>query len=215
MGAYGSERLRVPHTVIQAIPNYGQMTPRPMASITQPPAEVAKPSRAPLLIVLALFAVVLLGGGVLWAVKGQKPIAATDPPTPPSATSAAPTTGEGPGSAAFTLTIDSAPPGATVSEGENVLGTTPVKVAIDRASVASAPRTFVVLKDGFAPSHVVQGPSSDNVRSVVSLAALAPEAPSAVKSRPPAIVKPGAQATAAPKPTPSATGPGLDIRLKR
>jgi serine/threonine-protein kinase len=222
MLGYGGERLRVPHTVIQPIPGYAQMTPPPTASSAHPPmptmAEPSRPSRARLVIALAVLPPLLLGAGLFW--KMRTPAASTTETTPSgSATtgagSSANPTARGPASAAFTLTIDSAPPGATVSEGENALGTTPVKVAIDRASVASAPRTFVVMKDGFAPSHVVQGPSTDNVRSVVSLAALAPEAPSAVKSRPPGGAKTGGQAATAPKPTSSATGPGLDIRLKR
>ena len=214
MRGYSGEQLRVGHTVVQPIPGYAQMTPRPMSLATQPPlevpAEAPKRSRAPLLVALAFLAAVLIGGGIYWK-RPTGPTAGVETGPPASANTPA---GEGPGNAAFTLTIDSAPPGATVSEGENALGTTPVKVAIDRASVASGPRTFVVIKEGFAPSHVVQGPSTDNVRSVVSLAALAPEAPSAVKSRPPAG-KPGAQAATPPKPTSSATGPGLDIRLKR
>jgi hypothetical protein len=128
-----------------------------------------------------------------------------------------------PSGAAFTLTIDSAPPGAIVTEGESVVGVTPVKVAIDRAAVASSPRTFVVMKDGFTPSRLVQGPSDDNVRSVVSLAPspLAPEGSSAVKSRPPSGGKPALQAAGTPPAKPTATaaatanGPGMDIRLKR
>ena len=121
--------------------------------------------------------------------------------------------------AAFTLTIDSAPGGATVTEGENVLGETPVKISVDRASIAAGPRTFLVKKDGFSPAQVVQGASIDNVHSMSSLAALAPEASSAVKSRPPLVGKPVAQGPASAKPPANAaappTGPGLDIRLKR
>jgi hypothetical protein len=126
--------------------------------------------------------------------------------------------------AAFTLTIDSAPPGATVSEGDNVLGETPLKVAIDRASVAAGPRTFVVAKEGFAPSKVTQGASYESVRSVVSLAPAVPAAPegsAAVKSRPPSGGRPAGPGSGAPPAKPPVTaaapptGPGTDIRLKR
>ena len=221
------DHLRVPPTMVQAIPGYAQMTPRPMAA-PAPPPEVAKPTRAPLVLALLMMAVIGVGGGIYWktthAHGGDGALASSSAGT-----------GEGSGvngsngangvngtNAAFTLTIDSAPPGATVSEGENVLGETPVKVAIDRASVSSAPRTFVITKDGFAPSHLVQGPSADNVRSVVSLApSSAADAAASAKVRPPATAKPVAQtggpATAKPTATATATanGPGLDIRLKR
>jgi serine/threonine-protein kinase len=226
--AYSGEQLRVPHTIVQAIPSYAQMTPRPMASPTQPPPAPASTSSRPTVIAIAvgLAIAAALMGGVLWTrAHAQKPETIAGPST---ATANPATSNDGPGatgaSAAFTLTIDSAPPGATVSEGENVLGVTPLKVAIDRASVSSAPRTFVVMKEGFAPSHLVQGPSDDNVRSVVSLAEgrspLAPDGSSAVKSRPPNGGKPVAQATGTPPPKPTATATAngtreTDIRLKR
>jgi serine/threonine protein kinase len=223
-GTYGGEQLRVPHTIIQAIPSYAQMTPRPMASATHPPPPPANTSAKPTVIAITIgLAVACLLVGVFWSrTHGGKPVA-TEANGTPSATAA----GDAPGTgAAFTLTIDSTPPGAIVTEGEHVLGVTPLKVSIDRASVSTAaPRTFGVGKEGFATSHVVQGPSDDNVRSVVSLAAapLAPDGSSTVKSRPPNGGKPVAQAggtppakpTAEPRPTATANGPGLDIRLKR
>ena len=221
--SYHGEQLRVPLTMVQAIPGYAQMTPRPMAA-PAPPPEVAKPTRAPLVLGLLFLAIAGVGAGIYY--KTTKAHGGDA-----SITSSTVATGEAAGAggaggatgatAAFTLTIDSAPPGATVMEGENVLGETPVKVAIDRASVSSAPRTFVITKDGFAPSHLVQGPSTDNVRSVVSLAAVTTaDAATSAKVRPPGG-KPIAQATAAPTAKPTATaattanGPGLDIRLKR
>jgi serine/threonine protein kinase len=234
--AYHADQMRVPPTMVQAIPNYAQMaqmTPRPMAAPTYPP-EPAKPTRAPLVLALLFVAIAGVGAGIYY--KSTRPHGGDGATTSGSGASGA--TGDATGAggaggaagatAAFTLTIDSAPAGATVMEGENVLGETPVKVAIDRASVSAFPRTFVITKDGFAPSHLVQGPSLDNVRSVVSLAPAAAAASSAGadastsagKIKTPGG-KPVAQATGTPtaKPTATApttaTGPGLDIRLKR
>ena len=157
-----------------------------------PSMQERKPSRAPLLFGIGVVLLGLLGGGAYWA---RARAASTTATTTAGTGAARPGTGTGAPAvdAAFTLTIDSAPPGATVSEGENVLGETPLKVAIDRASVSAAPRTFVITKEGFAPSRLAQGPSYENVRSVVSLApavALAPDGSSAVKSRPPSGGKP-------------------------
>jgi serine/threonine-protein kinase len=222
-------QLRVPPTVVAQIPSYvAQLTPRPIEASTLPSMHEQKPSRAPLLLV-GLALLLLLGGGAYWARSRTPGTTATTAGTGvgTAAGGAGGGTGASAADAAFTLTIDSAPPGATVSEGENVLGETPLKVAIDRASVAQLPRTFVITKEGFAPSRLTQGPSYESVRSMVSLApavALAPDASSAVKSRPPGGGKPVAVATGTPPARPTATaaapdrpapGPGTDIRLKR
>lgn len=212
------EQLRVPHTVVAPIPNVAHLTPHPMAASARPIAEPSR-SKVPLFVVLALLVTAGVGAGAYVKLKPQPVVTITAPTTTTPETAATST----PSSAAFTLTIESVPPGATVSEGENTLGETPLKIAVDRASVSSAPRTFVVMKTGFAPSHVVQGPSSDSVTSMVSLAPLAAEAASAVKSRPANGGRPGAQAAGtAPKATATAAQPangangnGLDIRLKR
>ena len=221
-------QLRVPPTMVAPIPSYvAQLTPRPIASSTLPARDDQKPSRAPLVLGIGVVLLGLLGGGAYWARARTASTTATT-----TATGTATATGTGAGAAAggatveaaFTLTIESAPAGATVSEGENTLGVTPLPVAIDRTSVANGPRTFVITKEGFAPSKVVQGPSYESVRTVVSLApavALAPDGSSAVKSRPPSGGKPAAVAAGTPpaKPTATAaapaTGPGTDIRLKR
>jgi serine/threonine protein kinase len=231
--SFQGEQMRVPPTMVQAIPGYAQMTPRPMAAPTFPP-EPAKPTRAPLVLALLFVTIAGVGAGLYY--KSTRPHGGDAATTSGSVatgdtTGAAGAGGAAGSAAAFTLTIDSAPPGATVMEGDNVLGETPVKVAIDRASVSASPRTFVITKDGFAPSHLVQGPSLDNVRSVVSLAAVptstssagaGADASTAGKTKPPGG-KPIAQVTGTPtaKPTATATttatatGPGLDIRLKR
>ncbi len=221
------QQSRVPPTMVAQIPSYvAQLTPRPIASSTMPAVQTAPPSRAPAVIAITVVLLCLLGGTAYWARARSTSTTATTagPGTSAAAGGASATGGAAPVDAAFTLTIDSAPAGATVTEGENVLGETPLKVAIDRASVASGPRTFVVTKEGFAPSKVVQGPSYESVRSVVSLApavGLAPDGSSAVKSRPPSGGKPAGTATGTPPAKPPATAaapataPGSDIRLKR
>ena len=210
------EGLRVPHTVIAPIPNMAQMTPRPMEAPVDAPYSgqmaAAAPSSSRIIIIAAglLGACMILGFVVLsrqlHSQGGSPPL---DKPADTAASTPAP----------FTLTIESQPAGATVSEGDKVLGDTPCNVTIERASIAGGPRTFVLKKDGFAPSQVVQGASTDNVHSVVALAPLAPEVPSAVKSRPPASGKPVAQGPPPVKPpaTPAGaqTGTAPDIRLKR
>ena len=223
---YHGEPLRVPLTVIQPIPGYAQMTPRPMAAPAFPP-EAARASRAPLVLGLLVVAILGVGAGIYW--KTTRPHGGDASLTSSSAVGSPGTGAAGNGdpaaSAAFTLTIESAPASATVSEGDNLLGETPVKIAIDRASVSTTPRTFVITKDGFVPSRLVQGPSPDSVRSVVSLAPAAgttavDPSPSA-KVKPTGTAKPVAQGTGAStaKPTvtaaTTATQPGLDIRLKR
>lgn len=225
---YAGEQLRVPHTVVAPIPNLAQLTPAPMAATAPPPVEQGRGSKAAVFVVLALLLAAGIGTGAYLKLRPQPVALAPVTPVSGDATSQSGSLAAGgasstPASAAFTLTIESVPPGASVSEGENILGETPVKVAIDRASVSTTPRTFVVLKTGFAPSHVVQGPSNDSVTSMVSLAPLAADAPSAVKSRPGNGGKPGAQAAGTPpKPTATAVAPsnggngaGTDIRLKR
>ena len=213
---------RVPPTMVAPIPSYiAQLTPRPLAASTMPSMQDPKPSRAPAIVGVAVLLLCLVGGGAYWARMRSPSVTAT---TAGTGTVAATGTAPAPVDAAFTLTLDSAPPGATVSEGDNVLGETPLKVAIDRASVASGPRTFVLTKEGFAPSKVTQGASYESVRSVVSLAPVVPLAPdgsSAVKSRPPSGGKPAGPASGTPPAKPPATaaapatGPGTDIRLKR
>jgi serine/threonine protein kinase len=223
-GGYHGEPLRVPPTMIQPIPSYAQMTPRPMAAPALPP-DAAPPSRAPLILALLMVVTFGVGAGIYW--KTTRPHGRDASLTSSSGVGVGGAAGSGDPAvaAAFTLTIDSAPGGATVTEGDNVLGETPVKVAIDRASVSTTPRTFVITKEGFVPSRLVQGPSADSIRSVVSLAPVAGapgvEATSSAKVKPTATAKPVAQGTGATTAKPTATaantgnGPGLDIRLKR
>ena len=185
----------IPPTIVGVLPAAATVA---LATSEPPAPRDARPPRragAPLLLLLLIGLVVLgVAAGFAWTLR-PRPLVITKvsvSATPPLAP-------------AFVLTIESAPLGATVTEGERGLGVTPLEVTIDRASVVAAPRTFTISKEGFAPTLVVQGPSSENARSTTALAPLPPQPSASAKPRPTATVK----ATA---PTPTGT---TDIRLKR
>jgi serine/threonine-protein kinase len=182
------------------------LTPRPMSTSARP-VTVPPPSKAP--IAIAIIAAVVLAGA---AVLGITFVRSKGPAGTTTATTA---TGEvkpaDPGrveAASFSLALESSPSGATVMEGDQVLGTTPMTVNIERSSVTSSSRTFVLKKDGYVSGSVVQGPSDANVKSAV---ALAPEPTATVKSSPP---KPGGIKVQPPPPVKPPPGPS-DIRLNR
>jgi serine/threonine-protein kinase len=100
--------------------------------------------------------------------------------------------------AAFKLTIESTPLGAQVVESGRVIGATPLTLSIDRSSVASAPRSFVVRHSGYFPYSLQQGSSDEDVRFVAALVpepsvteepAPAPSAAPPVEVAPPAAVR--------------------------
>jgi len=137
-----------------------------------------------------------------WAVQrpatrepATAPLASPGSPVPIAtpATLAAPT----PTSVVFTLQIDSKPAAAEVFDGERLLGTTPLQVSVDSATVAQAPRSFSVRKAGYLPYTIVQGASTKDARVLAELAAeplLAAPRPSAKK--PPATKPPSTGAKA-------------------
>jgi serine/threonine-protein kinase len=196
------DRLKVPHTIVAPV---GSLTPRPMEApaMPAPPAR----SRAPLVVAI-LGPLLIAAGAVVWLFALRPRASTTVPPvaatSAPSGSAASPPN-EAP--AAFTLSIDSSPAGATVYENDQALGPTPFQMNVTNESVTAHPRTFIVKKEGYADFSVVQGPSRDAVKSMVTLA---PEPHDPVKSRPkPAGVPPTAKPAATPAPT------GLDIRIKR
>jgi len=97
-----------------------------------------------------------------------------------------------------------------VLEGDQLLGTTPVQVTIDRTSVQSAPRRFVLRLDGYAPYTVLQGDSTTTVESVALLVASAPPAASGSAAVPPRRTP----RSPAARPT-STSRPDTDIKLTR
>jgi hypothetical protein len=108
----------------------------------------------------------------------------------------------------FVLVLDSTPQGADVLEGDQMIGTTPVQVTIDRASVDSGARRFVLRLDGYAPYTLLQGDSTTTVESIALLVALAPPAASGSGAAQPRR----APRPPAPHPTPR---PDTDIKLSR
>jgi serine/threonine protein kinase len=135
-----------------------------------------------------------------------------------TASASAPVTASAPVATHFTLTLESTPTGADVREAGVLLGQTPLEVPIDDALAKSAPRSFTLSKEGFAPFTIVQGPSDVSVKIVTPLAAMAtaPAASSAaaIDAAPPPTT-PRRNGGPAPRPTATATHPDLDIRMTR
>ncbi len=96
---------------------------------------------------------------------------------------------------AFTLMIDSLPPGADVIENGRRLGSTPMQLSIENEVARATPRQITVQRPGYLPYSIVQGPSDGNVRIV---ATLSPEAPQPAT---PTVVAPPTP----PAPTPAVT----------
>jgi serine/threonine protein kinase len=144
---------------------------------------------------LALF------GGVLWLLRPSH----EQKPAPPPPVRVVP------------LSIESAPPGARVSEGGAALGVTPLKLALTFASEAEKPRLFVLELPGYRPYVIEQGPAS---AAVVVRAELVPEpAPQPSPSAGPSVA-PAGLPRSAPRPAPSGApapsqDPTWDIRLSR
>ncbi len=112
--------------------------------------------------------------------------------------------------AGFTLSIDSAPTGATVLEGDRVLGKTPATIAMDNAALGRSPRRFTLRLGGFLPYDVAQGASTADVRVLATLAAepsaSATEAPARAPKAVPALPRHA---------VPRASAPAPDIQLQR
>jgi serine/threonine-protein kinase len=212
-----TEPSRVPPTVVQPIPQipgFGNgtfgMTPRPMSTSMRPPG-AAQPKGARIGVVAALV-LGLLGAGAIgiYAVKKSHTATAsaatstsTDLPPPAALDSS------------FTLVIESTPPGATVMDGDKTLGVTPLTVPIERASVTSASRTFIVKKDGFVSANVVQGPTEEkHTKQMVTLAAET-TATKVGGTKPAHPTGPGPGAGKPSGPKPAGGGGDLDIRLNR
>lgn len=203
--------LKVPYTIVAPQPMLGstgsgisavqlhQLTGATGAtqsamSTSHPPTAAKRAFPLPALLAI-VFALVSIGGTGIWFARTR--LAATKTPEAPSAVS---TASSAPEVTSFVLHLDSSPSGAAVSEEGAVLGTTPIDIKIERASVASAQRSFQLKKEGFATTVYAQRDSDARVEQTVTLAA-DPVKPS--KS-------PRTKPAPAGKPTPSP-----DIRLTR
>lgn len=175
------------------------------------------PSAAPVRFRLGLAACLLLAGGALW--WQLRPVS-------PAAVSAAPSASAETADSRFTLSIDSDPPGATVSEGSVRLGTTPFSQPVELSADAS-PRVFVLEREGFQPYVLRQGPAHGDVHARATLSPLpteaiassAPPAPSVTPAPLPSPKYLGRVAPVKRRSAPSATSPSVkppsDIRLER
>lgn len=192
----------------------------PLTPNSAPPATARRGGRR------TLIAWAALGGSLLllaswWSLRSTRQgdsdasaTAATPPPSPASAaTKALPPmlalpTAQPPvaTSTAFNLQIVSTPAGAEVFEGEHSLGTTPLQVSVDSASVAQGPRTFSLRKPGYLPYTIVQGASAKDTRASADLA----KEPAATASRPA-----GKRPPIAAKEPGTEAKPGGDIFMQR
>jgi len=171
--------------------------------------------RSPLFLALGAAALVVAGGAFFALRSHEPPPVQAAPVAPPPA----PTT-----VTHFTLRIESTPPGADVREGDRVLGSTPFELSIDNDAVRSAPRVFTLVKDGFSPYAVTQGPSQEQIHVLAPLVVVPAAAPSASAPRPGTAAPPPRHAPgrAAPPPAqpaapqaPPSSRPDLEIRMNR
>jgi serine/threonine-protein kinase len=103
----------------------------------------------------------------------------------------------------FVLTLESTPAGAEVTEGDRVLGTTPLRVNVDNASAAGHPRRFHLGLNGYMSSELVQGPSPKPVTLRAILAAAANGPSTSVRVPAPAPRQSAAHAHSPTPPTPT------------
>jgi len=162
---------------------------------------------------LPLGLVALLAGGALW-LRGH-----ADAQTPaPSADGQVPSAPVVNADSSFSLSLESDPPGASVSEGSVRLGTTPFSLTLSLPE-GSSPRVFVLEKEGYQPYVVRQGAAHGQAR-VVAVLSQQPEAkavPNMPEPTPPApAAKPVKTHAPAPKkPAAPSAKPPSDIRLER
>jgi serine/threonine-protein kinase len=196
---------------------------------TRPSVGTASPMTSPLrpasgsnrtALVAGVAVAVVLGTGIgsvlvlRHAAGSRSPAAATSASAEPTASAASTIPAR-----TFTLVLDSRPSGADVWDGDDVVGTTPMQVTVDRAAAQSAPRRFVLRLDGYAPYTVLQGDSEGIVHVTAPLEALpassaAPSAatasppPAQVRRQPPPRAKGAAASTQHPQ-------QDMDIKLTR
>jgi serine/threonine-protein kinase len=157
--------------------------PGPDENTTLGSARWATPgSRKAFIIAAALGIGLCLMLGRYVAIRPEEPVrpaqgASAPPPVLPatgsSAVVATPQARNGPApSGAFVLSVESLPAGASVLEDGKVMGATPLDLRVDRATVANAPRKFVLQLPGYVPTAFEQGDSEADVNRLVTLAPL-------------------------------------------
>jgi serine/threonine-protein kinase len=182
----------------------------PRVEVVSAPSPTQQPRRLPRWL-LPLAAATALGAGAFWLMgkTTSTPGAASSEVAPPPAPA---------GPTAFTLSIDSEPPGAAVTEGSLRLGTTPFSLSMSLPENAS-PRVFVIEKEGYQPYVVRQGAARGEVRVMAALTQRVQEPPppaaASAAQRPAALATVRPQRPAVKKPLPTSAPPPSDIRLER
>jgi serine/threonine-protein kinase len=177
---------------------------------TRAPSVPTDQARSRAMVVLVAATAVLLVAGVIVARRMARSSSGAPQAAAVSATASASTVAPAGVPRSFVLVLDSTPQGADVLEGDQMIGTTPMQVTIDRASVQSAPRRFVLRLDGYASYTLLQGDSTTTVESIALLVAAASPAASGSAAAQP---RRGPHPPAA-RPT-STTRPDTDIKLTR
>ncbi|HEY3819144.1 MAG TPA: serine/threonine-protein kinase [Polyangiaceae bacterium] len=200
-----SETLALtPAPQAQLRPSIGTASPLTRSEMPVP----AAPSRAPVALAIGLLALAVGGFAVARLTTREAPRAAVSTVAPAAPPSTVPPR-------SFTLVLDSHPPGADVWDGDDVIGTTPMQVTIDRAGLQAGPRRFVLRLDGYAPYTVLQTDSEGIVQVTAPLEPL-PAAASATASAPPqGRTPPPPRWTPPPKATATHPQRDMDIKLQR
>ena len=187
-------------------PSMGTASP-----LTRSDARPPRASRSSLPLVLAGALLVLAVGGfvVVRLAARSRELART--PVPESSTAAPP-------AKSLTLMLDSRPSGADVLDGDDVIGTTPMQVTIDRATLKDQKRRFVLRLQGYSPYTWLQGDSEGIVHVTAPLAPQPVAATTISASAPPAEGR--APRWTPPRATATVTATqhpqqDLDIKLQR
>jgi hypothetical protein len=193
-------------------------------------SQTAEPLSAPASrIRFALFGsgIVIIGVVAGWTLASIR----HDRPASPPAVVSASVDGPSRVPTSFVLVIDSEPQGASVFEGNQKLGSTPVRISMDNESTGRAARKLTLQRDGYLSYSIVQGPSDHDVHVVAELDAspqssllpVAGAAPSPPVTIPLRLVKPpklvtaplaSAETSGVASGTPAQSAPP-DIRLQR
>ncbi|HUJ25891.1 MAG TPA: serine/threonine-protein kinase [Myxococcales bacterium] len=134
---------------------------QPATAPTQP---MPQPSRAPLFagIFVGVAALAVAALALMRSSPRQAPLPVPNPVPAPVPAAPMPE--------AFTVVFDSFPSGAALYEGEQKLGETPMQLSLRNAGLDAQPRKFRIVREGFLPYEVVQGPSREPVKVLATLA---------------------------------------------
>jgi len=147
---------------LPSIGHRGTVRPKVVASGSQPAPVLpvrARPSRGPslatYLAATSLMALIVLGGVAIMVALGDPPPRAAEPVVPAT-----------PPALPAIVTIATYPPGATVLEGDEVLGATPLELVLDVQQTEI--RDFSLELEGYAP-HTLRQPwiEHDTMREIV------------------------------------------------